>query len=426
MVDTAEALPEKRSPLAGHRVALAFLMVAYTVSIMDRMILSVLFVPIKAEFGISDAELGLLGGFAFALFYATLGIPIARRADGGNRKGIIVVSLLLFSAMTMLSGLATSLLMLFVLRLFVGVGEAGINPASHSIMADYFPAERLSSAMAILMAGNSLGTIVGFVAGGVISQTYGWRVALGAAGAPGVILAVLMIFFFRAPPHGTFVTAPTRAETPTVLETARTLWGRAATRHLAAALTVQATLSYGLAQWMPAFMVRAHGLSVAQAGTLLGLVVGPVGILGTILGGRLADRAARKGLDHIPGLVALASISAVPLLAIGFQIGNLTIAIAVFLLAVFLANIYFGPAMGLVQTLVPLRMRAVSAALISLSMNLVGLGIGPVVIGSMSDGFEAQMPGHGLGAALSLISLIGLLSGYFFWRCAKAIQAEGA
>jgi predicted MFS family arabinose efflux permease len=401
-----------------------FLTLAYTVSIIDRMILSVLFVPIKAEFGLSDASLGLLGGLAFALFYATLGIPIARLADSGNRKAIIVLSLFIFSIMTVLSGLASGLLMLVVLRILVGVGEAGVNPASHSIMADYYPPARLSSAMAILMAGNSLGTIVGLVAGGIISQHFGWRMAFVAAGVPGIILALLMIPFFREPPRGTFATAPVAAGTPSIGETTRTLLARPAARYLTVALTLQATLSYGLAQWLPSFMVRSHGLDLAQAGSLLGLVVGPIGIAGTLLGGKLADRAAKTGLHRIPGLLALSSALAVPVLMLSFQMADLWTFMAVLMAGVFLANFYFGPGMALVQTLVQPRMRAVTAALILLSMNLFGLGLGPVVIGALSDRFELAWPGHGLGGALTVISLIGLASGYYFWLCSKALRAE--
>lgn len=424
MTNLADDGQGARSALPGHRTALVFLTLAYTVSIIDRMILSVLFVPIKAEFGLSDASLGLLGGLAFAVFYATLGIPIARLADGGNRKTIIVLSLITFSVMTTLSGLVSGLLMLALLRVLVGVGEAGVNPASHSIMADYYPPARLSSAMAILMSGNSIGTIVGLVAGGIISQHFGWRMAFVAAGVPGIILALLMIPLFREPPRGTFATAPLAAGTPTIRETARAMLARPATRYLAVALTLQATLSYGLAQWLPSFMVRSHGVDLAQAGTLLGLVVGPVGILGTVLGGRFADRAAGAGLHRIPALVALASVLAVPVLMLAFQIAGLWTFMALLLVGVFLANIYFGPAMGLVQTLVQPRMRAVTAALISLSMNLCGLGLGPVVIGTLSDRFEAAWPGSGLGGALTVTSLIGLASGYCFWLCARALKAE--
>ena len=163
------------SPLPGHRTALSMLVLAYTLSITDRMILSILFPDIKAEFGVSDTQLGLLGGLSFALFYATLGIPIARLSDQYSRKWIIAACLALFSLMTLLSGWATGFIMLLLLRIGVGVGEAGVNPASHSIIADYFPAKRRSFAMAILMLGANLGMMIGFVGGGLIAEEHGWK-----------------------------------------------------------------------------------------------------------------------------------------------------------------------------------------------------------------------------------------------------------
>ena len=177
-LDNQAAAVDIELPLKGHRSALTLLVLAFTLSIADRMILSILFPDIKAEFGLSDMQLGLLGGLTFALFYATLGIPIARLADQYNRKIILIVCLVLFSVMTALSGFASGFIMLLLLRIGVGVGEAGVNPSSHSIIADYFPAHRRAFAMAILMVGANLGMMLGFAGGGFIAEHYGWRVAL--------------------------------------------------------------------------------------------------------------------------------------------------------------------------------------------------------------------------------------------------------
>ncbi|HCL48497.1 MAG TPA: MFS transporter, partial [Rhodobiaceae bacterium] len=176
-------------PLAGHRKTLTLLMLAFTLSMCDRMILSVLFPDIKAEFGLSDTELGLLGGISFALFYATMGVPIARLSDQYSRKIIIITSLVIFSLMTAFSGLAAGFISLLVLRIGVGIGEAGVGPARHSIIADYFPPKRRAFAMAILMLGGSLGMILGFVGGGIIAEAYNWRVAMVSVGLPGLLLA---------------------------------------------------------------------------------------------------------------------------------------------------------------------------------------------------------------------------------------------
>ena len=179
-------------PLEGHRTALILLMLAYALSMCDRMILSVLFPDIKAEFALSDTQLGLLGGISFALFYATMGLPIARLSDQHSRKRIIIVSLVIFSLMTAFCGLAVGFISLLLMRIGVGIGEAGVNPASHSIIADYFPPKRRALAMSILMLGGSVGMILGFAGGGVIAEHYGWRVAMVAVGLPGLLLALIM------------------------------------------------------------------------------------------------------------------------------------------------------------------------------------------------------------------------------------------
>ena len=205
-----QAASADAKPLAGHRGALVLLLLAYTLSITDRMILSVLFTPIKAEFGLSDTQLGLLGGLAFAIFYATLGIPVARWADRGNRKIIIVLSLLIFSVFTVLCGFAVGIITLILFRIGVGIGEAGVNPASQSIVADYYPPKRRSSAMAILMLGANIGMIFGFIVGGAISEQFGWRVALMAVGAPGILLTLVVMMFLKEPARGTFEGATTQ------------------------------------------------------------------------------------------------------------------------------------------------------------------------------------------------------------------------
>ncbi|MCP4821559.1 MAG: MFS transporter [Shimia sp.] len=425
MTTVEQAAAGSARPLAGHRSALILLLLAYTLSITDRMILSVLFTPIKAEFGLSDTQLGLLGGLAFAIFYATLGIPVARLADRGNRKLIIVLSLFIFSVFTVLCGFAVGLVTLILFRIGVGIGEAGVNPSSQSIVADYYPAEKRSSAMAILMLGANIGMIFGFIVGGAISEHYGWRVALMAVGAPGILLTFFVMAFLKEPPRGTFENEA-RTAPPPVGETFSRLWHTPATRFLVFAITLQSMLGYGLAQWLPSFFMRTHGIAETQAGAIMGLVLGVAGILGAITGGKLCDRAAQRGTHEIPRLLGKVTLIAVPILAIAFQIPHLVASLPVFFLPIFLINFYLGPSLGLVQTLSPVRMRAVSAALVMLSMNLIGLGLGPVLIGATSDLLEPAFPGHGLAIALSIAALTGLISAYFFRRSANAMAASSA
>ena len=272
-VVTGPVASSTAQPLAGHRITLTLLMLAYTLSMCDRMILSILFPDIKAEFGLTDTQLGLLGGISFALFYATMGLPIARLSDQYSRKRIIITSLVVFSLMTAFSGLAAGFISLLILRIGVGIGEAGVNPASHSIIADYFPPQRRAFAMAILMLGGSLGMMLGFVGGGFIAEAYNWRIALVSVGVPGLFLAVVMARSLREPARGTYETeAP--PPPPPILTTAAAMWANPAMRHLIAGSVVAGLVGYGFTQWLPTFFIRAHDLSQSQTGMLMAVLFG--------------------------------------------------------------------------------------------------------------------------------------------------------
>jgi MFS family permease len=230
-----------------------------------------------------------LGGISFALFYATMGLPIARLSDQYSRKWIIIVSLVVFSIMTAFSGFAAGFISLLILRIGVGIGEAGVNPASHSIIADYFPPRSRAFAMAILMLGGSLGMMLGFVGGGLIAEAYNWRIALISVGAPGLLLAVVMARLLQEPARGTFETK-TPPPPPPILTSAATMWANPAMRHLVAGSVVAGLLSYGFTQWLPTFFIRAHDLSQSQTGMLMAGVFGIPGALGALAFAKWFDR----------------------------------------------------------------------------------------------------------------------------------------
>ncbi|MGI9287813.1 MAG: spinster family MFS transporter [Pseudomonadales bacterium] len=412
-------------PLDGHRKALTLLVLAYTLSITDRMILSILFPDIKAEFGLSDTQLGLLGGLSFALFYASLGIPIARAADQYNRKIIIVIALVVFSLMTTLSGWASGFIMLLLFRIGVGVGEAGVNPATHSIIADYFPPKRRSFAMAILMLGANLGMMIGFAGGGYVAELYSWRVALMAVGVPGLLLAVVMSFYLREPPRGTLDANIGNKESiappPPILTSAVTMWANPAMRHLVAGSTVTGMMSYGLTQWLPTFFVRSHEMSQSQVGIMMAVVFGLLGAAGALTSGRIADKLAYKGFQYGVWVVAASQVMSIPFFMLALLADNLTLAMIFFIIPAFTANFYLGPSLALVQTLAPLRMRAVASAIKMLCLNLIGMGLGPLVVGLLSD---LLMPIYGdsaLNVALASFTLIGLWGATHFVLCGKAL-----
>jgi MFS family permease len=410
-------------PLAGHRTALTLLVLAYTLSMCDRMILSILFPDIKAEFGLSDSQLGLLGGLSFALFYAFMGLPIARLSDRHSRKLIIIVSLVIFSLMTALSGLAAGFISLILMRIGVGVGEAGVNPASHSIIADYFPAKRRAFAMATLMLGGSFGMILGFVGGGFIAEAYGWRIALVSVGVPGLLLAFFMARLLREPARGSFE-AETPPPPPPILTTAAHLWANPAMRHMMAGGIVAGLMSYGLTQWLPTFFIRTHELSLSQAGMMIAGVFGISGAIGALVVGKFFDRLSARGFQYGLWMLALVPFVSIPLFILGLFADNLTIAILLFIIPGFFANSFMGPSLAMVQTLSPVHMRAVSSAIMMLCLNLIGLGLGPLLVGVLSDMLSTVYGERSLGVALACFGLFAFWGSVHFWLCGRAIAKQ--
>jgi len=412
-----------REPLAGHRSLLTLLMLAYTLSICDRMILSILFPDIKVEFGLSDTQLGLLGGISFALFYATMGLPIARLSDQYSRKRIIIASLVIFSIMTALSGMAAGFISLLLFRIGVGIGEAGVNPASHSLIADYFPPKRRGFAMATLMLGGSLGMILGFVGGGIVAEHYGWRVAMIAVGVPGLLLALLMAKLLKEPGRGTFETqAPTSP--PPIFTTAVTMWQNPAMRHLIAGSVAAGLMSYGLTQWLPTFFMRTHDLSQSQTGMLIAGVFGISGAIGALVAGKLFDRLAVRGFQYGMWMLAIVPFFTMPFFIMGLLVDDLTMAIVLFIIPGFAANYALGPTLAMVQTLSPVNMRGVSSAIKMLCLNLFGMGLGPLLVGVLSDFLSPRYGEDALSVALAYFTLVGLWGALHFWLCGRALAKQ--
>jgi MFS family permease len=422
--DASEAkIPAVSEPLAGHRTTLILLMLAFTLSICDRMILSILFPDIKAEFGLSDTQLGLLGGLSFALFYAIMGLPIARLADQYSRKNIIIASLVVFSLMTALSGLAAGFITLLLFRIGVGIGEAGVNPASHSIIADYFPPQRRGLAMATITLGGSFGMMLGFVGGGFIAEAYGWRIALVSVGIPGLLLAAVMARLLREPARGTFE-LETPPPSPPILATAAAMWANPAMRHLVAGSIIAGMMGYGLTQWLPTFFMRAHDLSQSEAGMVIAGVFGILGAIGTLVAGKWFDRLSIRGFQYGMWMIAIVPFFSIPFFVMGLMADNLTMAILLFIIPGFVGNFFLGPTLAMVQTLSPVHMRAVSAAIKMLCLNLIGVGLGPLLVGVLSDFFGPSYGDDALGIALAYFVLLGLWGSVHLWLCGRALAKQ--
>ena len=386
--------------------ALGVLVVVYTFNFIDRQILSILLEPIKQDLALSDSALGMLTGFAFALFYATLGIPIARFADRSNRRNLIAWALAIWSAMTAVSGLAQNFWHLLLARIGVGVGEAGCSPPAHSMLADYFPTENRATALGIYSLGIPFGILFGFIAGGWLNEFFGWRVAFFIVGVPGLLLAILVRFTLREPPRGMAEGRVADEEQPTILETFRFLWSKHSFRHMAVGGGLTAFVGYGVITWVPSFLIRSYGMSTGDVGTYLGLILGIPGGIGIALGGYLADRYGARDTRWYLWIVSVALIASTPLF-FGVYLSSTAFASLMFLiLPILLGNFYQATTFSQTQGLVSLRMRSVAAAVLLFILNMIGLGAGPQAIGILSDILQPSYGDESLRYALLILSTV--------------------
>jgi predicted MFS family arabinose efflux permease len=368
------------------RYALGLLVTVYVVNFVDRQILAILLEAIREDLGLSDTQLGLLSGIAFAALYSTLGIPIARWADRGVRRSIIALALFVWSAMTGLQGAARSFTWLMLARVGVGVGEAGCSPPAHSMLSDLFPPSRRATALAIYSLGIPIGSAIGYIAGGWIREIFGWRAAFVAVGLPGILLALLVRLTLREPTRGYWDAAEAARERPeSIREVARFLLQLPSFLHLAIAGALHAFYGYGAGAFNPAFLERVHGLSAAQVGTGLGLIAAGAGGLGTFLGGYLSDRLSRLDERWSMWLPGAATALGVPLVALFYLYPDPIGALVLATLPALVGGMYLGPTFAVTQSLVPARMRAQAAAVLLLILNLIGLGLGPSFVGALSD-----------------------------------------
>ena len=407
----------------ARNTTLALLTIVYFFSYMDRQILAILIEDIKADLLLSDTQLGLLSGLAFAVFYATLGIPVAALADRKNRRNIIAIALALWSGMTALCGLAQNYTQLLLARIGVGVGEAGSSPPSHSMIADMYPANKRAFALSIYSLGVTLGAAAGQMFGGNLTYYFDWRVAFIAIGLPGVVLAVVVRIFAVEPPR---TNEPGRAgeiERPTVRDGFRSIMGNPAAVWLISGVTLTSLIGYALTSWTPAYLIRSYGLSTLQIGNIVAPLLAIAGIASGLSSGWLANRLAdRYGLHAQPLMIAALKTVALPFLLYFYLAESAWLAIAVYFIAVLFQSCYLGPTFSLIQTLAPMRMRAVWAAITLLVINLIGLGIGPTMVGIISDMLEPRFGTESLRYSLLIIGATTPIAVFFYWMAARALK----
>jgi MFS transporter, Spinster family, sphingosine-1-phosphate transporter len=418
------------------RVMLWTLLVVYIFNFIDRQIVNILAEPIARDLNLSDTQLGFMIGPAFALFYAVLGLPIARYADRPttNRGRLIAVALALWSAMTAVCGLAQNFAQLLLARIGVGVGEAGCTPAAHSLIADRVPPEKRPGAMAFYALGIPLGGLLGMMIGGYLADTIGWRKAFMLVGIPGVVLAVLVLVLLKdqdRPVRSVPDQGPAKSLWKSLWAFLVELWAAVAELLrsrtfvlLLAAATACSFLSYGKVSWSAIYFQRSHGLTPGEVGFWFGLFGGLAAIFGTWLGGWLANRYGSIDRRHVVTAPAIGMAVAVPIAICAYLATDWRVSLVLLMLPNALNSLYYGPVFSSVQGLVALRHRAMASALLLFSQNLIGLGLGPLLFGALSDLLKPAYGGESVRYVLYGAATLGLVPALLFWLLRPKLHAE--
>ncbi len=408
---------------------LALLSLAYAVNVMDRAVLAVLLESIKHTFHTTDTQQGFLGGMAFALFYATLGIPIAAVADRTSRRNVLAVCALLWSAMTALCGMASTFPLLVAARVGTAVGEAGGTPPSHALISDYFPLSTRATALSLYALGVPLGTMLGNLLGGWGNELYGWRTAFMLVGTPGVVVALLVFLTIREPMRGQAdvgVLDVAKLATPRLSVALGYLWKQASFRHMCLAAGLHSLVWYAGSTLNAAFLHRTHGMTSGEAGSWLALFAG-TGAVGTFLGGYLCDRMSVRTGDRrwymwLPGYATLVMV---PFQFSSYLADSLWVMVPSFVVMVILGSMFFGPSFAMSQGLAPVRMRARATSLVLFIQTLVGLGLGPLVVGMISDYLKPSIgDAQGLRYGLVSVGVVNLWAAFHYFRAARTVRED--
>ena len=426
-------------PRGARTYILVLLSITYTLSFIDRQIINILAEPIKHDLHLADWQMGAMTGLAFALLYTILGIPIARLSERGNRSFIVASALALWSCFTILSGLAHNFIHLLLARIGVGVGEAGCTPPAHSLITDITPREKRSSALAFYSMGVPIGTLLGMVLGGVVAELYGWRVAFVVVGAPGILLAALMFFTVKDPRaveirnrmQSTETVPSLRAAVRSMLKTKSFIW-------LSIAAALIGFVNYGHMTFYGSFYLRNHGEGldgmaavfgfdgrIAILGVILGLILGISAAAGTVTGGWLGDRFARRGARGYILVPLCATGMAVPFLIGAFLVPGLGLSLSLLAVPSFLKGMWYGPIFACIQSIFPPRSRATAVAVFLFVLNAIGLGLGPLFAGLLSDTLARSFgSAEGLRFAMAALSIVVLLSVICFAMARRTIEED--
>ncbi|WP_083197419.1 spinster family MFS transporter [Candidatus Viadribacter manganicus] len=423
---------------------MGLLLLIYVMNFVDRQVVNILAEPIKRELGLLDWQVGAMSGLAFALFYTVLGLPIARAAERGHRPLIIAGALALWSLFTSLCGFAQTFTQLLLARIGVGVGEAGCTPPAHSLITDYVAKEKRASALAFYSMGTPLGSLVGMALGGLIADAYGWRMAFIVCGIPGVLLAIVAGLTLVEPRISATAdefklrTQQMRDAKPfrdalATLRTKRTFW------LVSFAAAIKAFIGYGQAPFAASFFYRNHLEEVTRLGAMfslqpggflglaLGLMAGIGGAIGAYAGGVIADKYGGRDFRAYVSVPAIASVAVIPVFLVGVMSSSAVVAIGSLFLGAVIGTLWYGPVYATAQTIAKPHMRATASAILLFIINLIGLGLGPLFVGALSDMFAISFgmgEGEGVRWALIVAALTGLIAAVLFWMARRSIREE--
>ena len=403
---------------------LCLLVLVYTFNFIDRQIVGILAIPIKEDLGLTDTQLGLMGGLAFALLYTTLAIPIAMAADRMSRTWIMTGALVVWSGMTAVCGMAQNFWQLFLARVGVGVGEAGGVAPAYSLISDFFPPNQRARALSVYSFGIPIGSAMGIVFGGIIATLVDWRFAFVVVGIAGIILAPIFRATVREPVRGAFAAVGTTTSAASFSEIMSVLMRKPGFWGLSLGAACSSMMGYGLFFWLPSFFVRTYEITLLNASLVYGAILLVGGIAGTWLGGSLADRFGETDRSAYARIPAFAFLATVPFYLVGVLSPTLWISVLVMIVPTALGLAWLGPVISAVQHLVPPNMRATASAIFLFINNLIGIGIGTFAIGAISDGLQDRFGDESLRYAILVGTVFYLLASTIFLLTAKRLEQD--
>ena len=408
---------------------LLVLTLCYVCNVMDRsQILAASVQAIKAEFGASDFQMGMLTGLPFALFYSFMVIPIAAWADRSSRRNVLALAVTVWSGMTALFGMAINFPTLFLARVGTAIGEAGGSPPSHSLISDYFPKLKRGYAFSVFALAVPIGTSLGASLGGWGNENLGWRMTFVVAGLPGLVLAAIVLATVKEPPRGMSEAVDrtkAAAKAPGMTVVLSYLWQRSSFRHLCLAAALHSVVWYASGAFNNAFLQRSHQLSVSEAGYWIAALSAIAGI-GTFLGGYAADKLStglndRRWYMWVPGI---ATLLCVPFQFLAYLTPDLGVVLPSLGGLMLMAAVFFGPSFAMTQALASLRMRSVATSLLLFIQTLIGNGFGPSVTGFISDWLRPSLQVDSLRYALVIIGVINVWAAVHYLIGARTLRQD--